>query len=184
MPPNTHALILHLSDLHFGWDGDDFLKIAQRTVALREMLRVISALEDSWRPNVLCITGDIGWRGKQEDYALAKTWINELLATLRFGSEALFLCPGNHDSDRNFALSNVRPADRTDAERVLKSPLAEQYTRPFASFATFCREIGVPAYRVGELDSYLVGSRLFSGLNFVCLNSAWFSQGDDDKGRL
>ena len=179
-----YNVILHLSDLHFGWDGRDQNKIAERTIALRELLSELQSLARSWKPGIICITGDIGWRGVENDYVEARNWIERLLEALNLESEALFLCAGNHDSYRPAALSNVRPANRGDAGRVLKLPLADQYVKPFAAFSQFCRDIGVPPYRVDTFENYLVGTRAFGGINVLSLNSAWFSQGNDDKGRL
>lgn len=177
------TVLLHISDLHFGWDGsasqgDD------RTLCLRSLVRCLRELEASWKPTVVCVTGDIGWRGAAEDYRKAREWLLELLAELKLTPSSLLLCPGNHDSDRKLALSNVRPSQRSDAERVLQCPLAKQYLEPFSAFENFCRNLGVPPYLFGDNESYIVGFRRVSTLNFVCLNSAWFSQGDDDRGSL
>jgi len=180
---DSPPVLLHISDLHFGWEGSASQGV-DRTLCLRGLLQCLRDLDDSWKPTVVCVTGDIGWRGAVEDYRNAREWLLELLAELKLTPSSLLLCPGNHDSDRKLALSNVRPSQRGDAERVLQWPLAKQYLEPFGAFEDFCRNLGVPPYLFGGNESYIVGFRRVSTLNFVCLNSAWFSQGDDDKGSL
>lgn len=176
-------VVLHISDLHFGWEGSASQEV-DRTLCLRSLVQCLHELDASWKPTIVCVTGDIGWRGAVEDYQKAREWLLELLTELNLPPTSLLLCPGNHDSDRKLALSNVRPSQRSDAERVLQCPLAKQYLDPFGAFEDFCRNLGVPPYLFDGKESYIVGFRRVSALNFVCLNSAWFSQGDNDKGSL
>jgi len=181
---SDEVTILHISDLHFGWDGDVKTK-DERQVALRSLLRTLTDLNEDWMPNCVCITGDIGWKGRTEDYALAAEWIRELLTTLSINAEALFLCPGNHDSDRSIAQQNVRPHDSAEADRVLGTmPIPKQYQEPFGDFASFCNSLACPPVLLGQVENHLTGRRRFKGVSFISLNTAWFCQGDDDTGKL
>jgi predicted MPP superfamily phosphohydrolase len=176
--------ILHISDLHFGWDGDAKDR-DERKIALNGIPRVLNALDADWKPNCVCITGDIGWRGSSGDYAEAASWINELLGTLGIGIEALLLCPGNHDLDRNVAAQNIRPHDSREADRVLgKIPVPRQYQEPFDEFAAFCKTLNLPALQLGDIHNYLIGVRHYRGVSFISLNTAWFSQDNYDEGKL
>lgn len=86
-------VILHLSDLHFGWEGNTKSK-DDREIALQGLLSTLRGLDKDWKPDCVCITGDIGWKGKTDDYTLAVDWISGLLATLGLEPDALFICPG------------------------------------------------------------------------------------------
>src|ERR1044072_5548791 len=181
---NNDVTVLHISDLHFGWDGDVKAR-DERRIALSALLRTLTGLDQDWRPNCVCITGDVGWRGHYQDYTLAEEWIRELLTALSIPAEALFLCPGNHDSNRSIAQQNIRPHDSLEADRVLGTiPLLAQYQEPFRDFANFCSSLGCPPFLLGDVENYLVGRRCFKGVSFVSLNTAWFCQGDDDTGKL
>jgi len=175
--------ILHLSDLHFGWDGDERRR-TDRDLALKGLLRLIRKIEPEWKPKIVCITGDIGWKGQASDYAEAGKWISEILDLLGLSPEALFLCPGNHDSNRVKAKLNPRPPASTEADERLVIPLPESLEQPFQAFSDFSRSMNIPPYRLGDKESFTVGHRAYKGLNFVSHNSAWYSQGDDDKDRL
>jgi predicted MPP superfamily phosphohydrolase len=174
--------ILHLSDLHFGWDVDERGR-ADRDLALKGLLRLISEIEPQWKPTVVCITGDIGWRGQAGDYTEAEKWIRQLLDLLDLPPEALFMCPGNHDSNRSIAKLNKRPSVSAEADEWLIVPLPESVERPFQAYIDFAERMGVPPYMLGDKESFLAGQRAYRGINFVSYNSAWYTQGDD-RGRL
>jgi hypothetical protein len=175
--------ILHLSDLHFGWDGDVRGR-TDRDLALKGLLRQLRKIEPEWKPEIVCITGDIGWKGQASDYAEAEKWIGEVLGLLGLPPEAVFLCPGNHDSNRIKAKLNPRPTASAEADERLVIPLPESLELPFQAFSDFSRSMNIPPYELGDIESFTVGHRSYKGLNFVSHNSAWYSQGDDDKDRL
>lgn len=70
--------VLHLSDLHFHGTPD------------AEYFRVVLERCADWRPDVVCITGDV------VDTATHHAWIKPLLGRLRWNSAALAIL-GNHD---------------------------------------------------------------------------------------
>lgn len=180
----TNTIILHLSDLHFGWDGTES-QGTDRTLALDGLLQRVSELDSEWRPNTLLVTGDIGWKGKQSDYKKFKLWLQKLLATTELSAEAVFLCPGNHDLKRSLAKTNSRPSTGKEADEVLSSKnVPEHFQKPFEDYISFCREMGLRPYKIGDIESYLFGSRTLGELNVICINSAWFSKDKEDKGKL
>lgn len=182
---HTHPLvILHLSDLHFGWNGTDKNELANRNLALNGLLSRLAELDPEWKPDLVCITGDIGWAGKEDDYKATKEWILNLLDTLSLTPDDLFVCPGNHDSYRPLATTNARPGTAEEADQVLVVPVREHFEKPFQEYSQFCRDLGIQPVLLGDSENYLVGARTFKGINFVTYNSAWFSKGNDDKGKL
>lgn len=176
--------VLHITDLHFGWDGNEENKLAERKVCLDSLLAAIDALDSSWKPSIICISGDIGWRGIADNYKEAKQWFDRLLDRCAIGYDHLVLCPGNHDLLRLEAVKNARPHDVKEADEVLGVPIAAHYLKPFTAFTDFCRSSGVKAFSFGDAGSYLVGVRLVEGLKFISMNSAWFAKDDKDKGKL
>jgi hypothetical protein len=183
MNESQPIVILHLSDLHFGWDRDLKDRV-NRSIALEGLLGRLERIEEGWRPSAICVTGDIGWRGHETDYGEAGGWLKELLGVTQLGPEALFMCPGNHDSDREAARRNPRPKDSSDADAQLAVPVSADLASPFESFSAWCRDFRVPPYILAGTPSYLVGERQLGRVRVIAYNSAWFSQGDDDKGNL
>lgn len=180
----TKAVILHLSDLHFGWDGTE-LQGTDRTLALNGLLQCLRELAPEWKPNILTITGDIAWKGEQSDYKESKLWLQKLLEATELSTEALFLCPGNHDLKRSLAKTNSRPSTAKEADEVLSSKnVPEHFQKPFEDYISFCCEMGLHPYKIGDIELYLFGSRTLGEFNVICINSAWFSKDKEDKGKL
>jgi hypothetical protein len=176
-------VILHLTDLHFGYDKDPSQKAA-RDLALGSLLTALSKCEPDWKPNIVCITGDIGWRGQATDYQAARGWLTKLLGSLELTAEHVFLCAGNHDIDRGVSRTIARPAGASEADDVLSLPIGRQYEDAFQAFIQFAKDFGVPPYRLGDAESYLVGERTMAEISVCAINSAWFCKDDDDKGKL
>jgi len=87
--------ILHLSDFHFKVDN-----IAQ-DIVLESMLKQIESISKTEnKPNMLIITGDISYSGKQEEYSLAKEFIDKIAQFCEITIDNIFIIPGNHDVDR------------------------------------------------------------------------------------
>jgi len=178
-------VILHISDLHFGWDCKSEQALSERKVVLEQkFIRAVRDLDPQLRPNVICITGDLGGRGQASDYILAGDWLDILLRDLKIGKEAVVICPGNHDVDIDKALRCGRPTSYKKADDELKIPLAQTYTERFGAFADWCPEWGVEPLEFHGQNNYLVGSRALGDIRFVVLNSAWFFRGKNDDRKM
>ena len=178
------VVILHLSDLHFGWDSEIRDK-DDRHITLDSLLKAVTGLEFEWRPNCICISGDVGWKGADRDYQQAEDWLRKLLAALDLDKDALVICPGNHDANRREAAKHGRLDDAEATDKLLgMDPLPPRCTKPFQGFTKFCTRMGLADLAYGSNSSTLVGTRDFHGIRFVVLNSAWFSRDDKDRGNL
>jgi predicted MPP superfamily phosphohydrolase len=107
------AVLLHLSDLHFGAD-ETAHEFNERDLCLAKLLETIQSLPPDWRPNAVVITGDLGWKGHADDYKDATLWLSSLSTVLKIEPAAFLLCPGNHDIDRAMAKKISRPAANGD----------------------------------------------------------------------
>jgi len=182
-------VILHLSDLHFGYDIDKHAK-DERKNALDSLISIISNQDLDWKPTIICITGDIAMSASSQDYIEAKEWLSDLLKESDLTPKQLIICPGNHDVQRKISEGIGWPKDNIEADRFLKIDHFEQHIQPFVEYQNFCSSLSIPSYLIDDKESYLTGIRLINNIRFVCLNSAWFSQryksGDEyiDNGRL
>ncbi len=179
--------LLHLSDLHFGYDEDATAR-AQRASALDSLVRVLRGLEEAWRPDLLVISGDLTWQGKADGYTELGKWLTEsLFPATRLTAADFIICPGNHDLNRNAAIALLdRTGDPEKADQVLRPEwLAQGFARPFEAFAKFASDFGIPAPMLHGAPSYLAGVRELHGIQFVCANSAWFCRDSKtDCGQL
>lgn len=183
-PIAKEAVLLHLSDLHFGRDTTEGEETA-RVLALKGLIDTLLSIESEWQPNIICITGDIGWKGRNSDYESAASWLASLNGKLGISSEAVFCCPGNHDVFREAAKGIQRPNSGRKADKILTLANATNFLEaPFDAFTIFCRSFGIPPYQVGNTKSYLIGTRTFGHINIVSLNTAWFARGSNERGKL
>ncbi len=180
---NSPVVILHLSDLHF--DGDeDGQSASERKVVFGALIEEIKALDDEWRPTVVCITGDMACENKQSGYTEAAEWLETLLQELSIEKEGLFVCPGNHDVDQGQASFLVRPHNPVEADRVLRLPIADHDRSLFDRYIDFCQKLELHPYSFNGTQEFIIGSRSYKDTNFVCNNSCWCSMDGDDKGSL
>jgi predicted MPP superfamily phosphohydrolase len=178
----TKQAILHLSDLHFGGDKSESARAA-RKLALDGLASTIRSLESEWQPTILCISGDIAFKGIKSDYDEASAWLRKLLADLKLSADHVLICAGNHDIDRT-KVNYARPSNPTEADQMLSMPLDSKYEAPFSAYADFAREFGIEPLRLGKDTSHVVGQRELEGISFCSLNSAWFCKDEFDQNRL
>jgi predicted MPP superfamily phosphohydrolase len=184
---NEFINVLHLTDLHFGMEPGPKVSptaAAQRSNALKPLIARVAGLKREWRPTIVAISGDIGWKGAASDYDSAKHFLTDLLTALGLQPDRLIMCAGNHDINRNAAADVLPPSKSGEADKLLEVENLANMERPFAAFETFSEKFGLEKLRIGNTDSRIIGQRDLLALRFVVLNSAWFCRGDEDKGKL
>jgi tetratricopeptide (TPR) repeat protein/3',5'-cyclic AMP phosphodiesterase CpdA len=187
--PKGSINILHISDLHFGFEPATDGKIIpssvdRRNEALEKLIEEITKLDDTeWKPNIIVITGDIGWTCKKTDYDQAGKWLSELIHAIALNAKDVILCPGNHDINRNkvFDLPKLENIDEARAYLTKDNPTSFfKRCKPFTEYVKFCREFKIEPLENGfkdkdtlRLSPYLYGYRTIDEVTFVVLNSAW-----------
>jgi predicted phosphodiesterase len=178
----TMQVILHLSDVHFGCDKSGSA-LALRLLALDGVISAINKLEPEWRPTIVCLSGDIAYRGKSAEYDEAAKWLEKLLKEFSIPPDHVVICAGNHDIDRD-KVTYDRPADSAEADKMLSHPLDLMYQAPFGAYVDFAKNFGISDLQVGNSASFLLGHRDLEGISFCSLNSAWFCRDNTDKEQL
>src|ERR1700751_2215843 len=99
--------ILHLTDIHFGAEvtkKNSQTAIAQRKTVIEKLPeKIASLISDNEKPDLVVISGDIGWGGIKSDYEEAEEWIRIFLQKLNLTTDDLIVCAGNHDLSREAA---------------------------------------------------------------------------------
>ena len=162
--------ILHLSDLHFGMEPTEKIAstaVDQRNLTLEELTKTLAALDEKWRPDLVAVSGDIGWKGIKADYDQALSWFRDhLLPSIKLAPQSVVICPGNHDIDRNKTIGMKPPDTAKDADDWLKLELLENFSRPFEAFVGFCEDLGISPVEIGDQSGYLTGKTEKNGLRF------------------
>lgn len=95
--PPARLTWLHLSDFHLrektGWAQDQVLHSLLDDIRTR--------YSHDHRPDLLFLTGDIAFSGKDAEYKLAEDFIRKLRDATQVLPDRVCLVPGNHDIDRD-----------------------------------------------------------------------------------
>ena len=183
----TPVVILHLTDLHFGWSStpDDLARRRRCLDSLVKSLRTLGNEQPEWKPTLVVISGDIGWKGVAADYQQAQQWLSQLLSEIGVTPDNVLACPGNHDINRLATRGIAVPPTAVEADDFLRPPLLPSYTGTFSAYTEFCQNTA--RYRPWTFNgetSWLVGSTELQGLKFMALNTAWYCRGELDQGQL
>lgn len=169
--------LLHLSDLHFGYEENDTAK-SIRNNCMRQLISKLKHISQQLKIKVVIISGDIGWSAKANDYTEAKIWITEMINAIEISPDKLIICPGNHDVNRDLLKHCAFPERQEEANKLLCVEELDELERRFSGYIKFCKELKITPLELGEQNNYLLGMRDFEELKIFCLNSSWFSKDD------
>jgi predicted MPP superfamily phosphohydrolase len=186
--------LLHLSDIHFrtgaAWDSDPVLRALASFIGQDVQAGLI--------PDLIVITGDLGFSGKAAEYALARIWLEQELWPVLSQDPAkslprdrLLLVPGNHDVDRDAVNFLVKAAqdrlltgkDQQQVAKVLAAKSQRQVLlKRHAAYQKFYKDwLGRPQPLPWWQRTFDIHGQ---SLHVAGLDSAWMACGDQDRGRL
>lgn len=179
---------LHLSDLHFR-EKDDPQQEAVRDALMRD---VISKLPEALPPDMVLVTGNVAHGGKQAEYQRAEDFFEKVNHTLGLNpAEHWFVVPGEHDVnlDRlDFLGRKLRNMfTEEDVHEALQDPkIWAQCMARQQDFLEFTRRFHGRDRGWRAEEPWWVGEFEKGGVRtaFLCLNSAWCAQREDDRGNL
>ncbi|MGM9600246.1 MAG: metallophosphoesterase [Faecousia sp.] len=175
---------LHISDCHFGFEKSTDAQ-AQRDNYMESLLQQVREIAADTPVDYLFITGDIGWKAQSADYDVALMYIKKLIEACCLDTQHVFVCPGNHDVDRNAIADKAFPNEQCEANAWLTVERLDRYLTPgFSNYIEFCKKLELPQYQIGEHGNYLVGIAETSDLRVISLNSSWYAQSDAVKDNM
>ena len=193
--------LVHLSDIHFsnrktaiGYDPDEDVR--------REVVRDLAERVKKDGPcNAILVTGDIAFSGKKSEYDDARVWLESVRETAKCPRKMIFLCPGNHDVDRDIHKNNgmikdvhsaiISEADQISREKILidrlsQSEGARMLYAPLEAFNEFAASFASSFY--ADEDSFAWNKDIplndGSRLRIRSMNSALLSYDDGDRNKL
>lgn len=172
--------ILHLSDMHFGSDENDSERELRKSY-IRSFKEHVAQICQKKLIDYIFITGDIGWGAQKKDYTEAEVLIMDLMEICQVDSARLFLCPGNHDVERDLLEDIHYPENQKAADKYLSLEKLDKHAGAFRNYTAFCRRLGCTPYSVGHHSGYLTGVQFCEDFTIVCLNTSWFSKNDATK---
>ncbi len=180
----SEITILHLSDIHFKKKEKEDNKTFSQTVQQRLIDSVKNHSQKNGSPDVVAVTGDIAFSGKEQEYEEAADFFDRLKGVLPKKTEFL-LVPGNHDVDRErirklFSLYRMVNENKTDEFLFEKDNIKYFVNMKFKAFLAFARKIN-PSFYKDEEDYFWVKEIDDKNISFLGLNSAWASESNNDR---
>ena len=178
----SDTVILHISDLHF---SSNEKKKREKENIMNSLIDVLKQLETEWKPNVICVSGDIVDRYDVSAYPLARVWFEKLAQALNISKDSFIFTPGNHDCSRDIRkYPRLDSNDESLVNEVLNYEIPDYLSARFAAYESFCKDLQVAPYIWSGGDNYLVGYRVIKDVIYLGCNTEWFAYSDETKLRL
>lgn len=178
----SDTVILHISDLHF---SSNEKKKREKENIMNSLIDVLKQLETEWKPNVICVSGDIVDRYDVSAYPLARVWFEKLAQALNISKDSFIFTPGNHDCSRDIKkYPRLDSNDESLVNEVLNYEIPDYLSARFAAYESFCKDLQVAPYIWSGGDNYLVGYRVIKDVIYLGCNTEWFAYSDETKLRL
>ena len=176
--------ILHLSELHFKLKRHEKNITFQRNIQKELVTAVKAHLAKHKSPDFVVVTGDIAFSGKKHEYEEAVDFFTKLKSILPAETQFLVV-PGNHDADRDqvdevFSLHRIVIEDKIDKFLESKKQIKHFINSKFKAFRDFCHRLNPSLYQSRD-DYFWVTKFKEKNVAFLGLNSAWASEGDNDR---
>lgn len=192
--------LIHLSDIHFSRDaGVGFNPDATLRSDIINDAR--SALERLGGPaDAIVVSGDVAYSGQKGEYDEVAKWLDELCSQVGCREEAVYVCPGNHDVNRNVLRDNilltdaqkaVREAPEASRNQELMKRLTDQsaqslFFAPLSEFNEFAGRYECSYFADAQSYAWTNDLKLGDGsvLRLLGLNSVLLSGLNDQLGTL
>ncbi len=184
----SEITILHLSDIHFKKDMEGKYPPYPDKVGRWMIDRIKQHLDNNkGKPDVVAVTGDIAFSGKESEYEQAAQFFESLKSVLP--AETVFLVvPGNHDADREkvdklLKLHDIVQRGETDLFLKDTDKINIFVNRKFASYYEFVNQLNSDLYG-SSADYYWIKDFEDKEVSFLGLNTAWASEGDNEYQKI
>jgi predicted MPP superfamily phosphohydrolase len=185
-PAEEPIRFLHISDIHL---RPQVVKRYDQDRVLRGLTALLDRDRQEFPLDLIFVTGDLANSGRADEYALVVELLKRIMEITGVPPEHVFVVPGNHDVDREVGRWLLRTLGKDEESiaffaeaknRAFHLKKLEAYAESMGALLGKKRPLGLA---VGEEAVELVEVR-GSRLAVASFNSAWFAQGDDDRGKL
>nr|NIM11166.1 hypothetical protein [Candidatus Aminicenantes bacterium]NIM79723.1 hypothetical protein [Candidatus Aminicenantes bacterium]NIN17266.1 hypothetical protein [Candidatus Aminicenantes bacterium]NIN41135.1 hypothetical protein [Candidatus Aminicenantes bacterium]NIN85699.1 hypothetical protein [Candidatus Aminicenantes bacterium] len=192
----SEITILHLSDIHFKKKEGEENKTFHEVVQQQLIEAVKMHLNEHGNPDFVVVTGDIAFSGKKPEYDKSLEFFAELKAVLPGETEFLAV-PGNHDVDRD-KVDDCFPLGESIVKKNIIDKFLENQKKiedfidvKFKAYQGFIHGLNPALYESDEKKEeedekekstyFWVKNFPNKNVSFLGLNSAWASEGDNDR---
>ena len=174
--------ILHISDLHFGIKTGKNVtkeKIAERNYFMDDLVKGLGSITESEPLDYIFITGDIACTASEKEYTEADAWLKKLSEACSVPARRIYLCPGNHDTEKGKSGDFSEKSKGTEA--LLCMERIDKQKKRYEKYQHFCEYAGVAWFERAGRRNYLSGVAANPSMNVICLNTNWFAEKGERK---
>ncbi|MBS0250876.1 MAG: metallophosphoesterase [Proteobacteria bacterium] len=186
---------IHLSDIHFGQEkgGQIVVNDDVKYCLIKDAAKQIEALAPDGTVSGIIVSGDIAFAGKENEYAAAAKWLDNLASALNLLPTDVIVVPGNHDIDRDeitpgcrLMIAHIAESGENALDDFLKSDLDREllYSK-FKSYRPFAEgyncSLDAQGGNAGTRSVQISEGR---NLRIIGLNSALLCSTHDKEGQL
>lgn len=186
-------LITHLTDIHIR-DDADFNVLSERIGSI--VGAICNHITEPDETKVLfCVTGDLAFSGKTEQYAAAGIILEEIYRLIKIRFPQVDICPvfvpGNHDCNFEAEEASLRDAllasSKLDIENISQLKICTSIQKGFFDFCTEWEKKYSAIYSAND-KILTVNEWNFEKENvyikFHCINTTWCSKKQEEKGKM
>lgn len=160
-----------------------------------KILKHVTQMVEAGRgPDLVFLTGDLAFQGEAGEYASLEAALIQPLRRIVGPDARLFMVPGNHDLDRHRlapprvlltdkVLADAFQSPEGDGPRKRKELLFPRF-EAYSAFEQRNADWGVPWLDSADGTASWHGEVQGAPVSVVGLNTAWFSQDNEDWGKL
>lgn len=177
------VILVQLTDIHIKTD-EDYKSLDSKSESIANAINK-HIIDDKNTILILCITGDISFSGKEEQYLSATIFLNDIINKIKQRYNDLYIqvvsVPGNHDCDFDREDSAVRDALLKDKRLDLENPsIIRTCTSAQENYFSFIEDwdeniapiMSVKAERILTINKLQYRD---VSIKFHCFNTAWCS---------
>lgn len=176
-------VLVHITDIHLN-NNNDYNILDSRSEYIANAINK-HIIDETNTILLLCITGDIAFSGKEEQYLLASIVISDIITGIKSRHKNLFIqlviVPGNHDCDFDRPDNAVREALLRDSNIDMANvSIIKTCTQAEENYFRFINEWDqkiAPILSASSESIFCVNGLNCNGisLKFHCINTAWCS---------
>ena len=179
---------LHLSDLHLG--KDDY----NENIVLETLFEDIKKQRQDKKISFdfIFITGDVTYSGQNQEFVLAKNFIDRLSRVASVSLDNIVVVPGNHDVNRKAVPFSAQNSISSLSNRNTVNHIIDDfeemktYLRPLENFQEFTNTFNWSETKNNGSPSFTINRKINNiSVSVLALNSAWAAYGGkNEKGML
>ena len=177
------VILVQLTDIHIKTD-EDYKNLDSKSESIANAINK-HIIDDENTLLVLCITGDIAFSGREEQYLSAAIFLSDIINKIKQRYINLYIqvlsIPGNHDCEFDREDRAVRDALLKDKKLDLENPsIIRMCTSVQENYFTFIKEWDekiAPIMSVDDERILTINKLQYRDvtINFHCFNTAWCS---------